>query len=1170
MTAKSSNHRRMTALRRHRTGPTWPRLLLVLVAVAALSSCDDTENARSVDRLNEQSYSYHYRDLDSTLRYAALAEERSDGYGDGRAEALNNKAFVETMRMQYDEAAAMLRDAVRATDSQIEQLVSDVQMMRLCQRRSQNKDFYLYMQSAQTRLNRIEEEYEVLNRHQRSRADYGRSEYYIVASTYFYYVGLTAQSTACIEAIDPSGSLAGDTAQIANYLYNIGSGGIIADDDASLVAQTEFDYLMRCYVLALEAGYPFWQANALQAISEHLLDDDVRRQLIDNNPQEIGYINSDRMPDTLLAGNLAQRALTLFSDYGDVYQTAGAYRTLGQCFFGIGDYSSALVCYEKALTTDTIVSRAPDLVASIREQMSLAHSALDDKVSSDESRNLYLDVHEYTRQDRQLEARIEQLRRSSRQLNVMLFFVILTLALVVTLLITFHRLRKKNERSHSAAELLEPLARWEQDNERSVAEDDEKREQIAEQTATARLQLADNKEKNLEQRAKLSLLNSIMPLINRITYNVARLRSGGEQETVREERYAYVAELADMIIDYNAVLTDWIQMRQGELNIHVESFALQELFDTVAKSRGEFAVKDITLAVKPTDSVVKADRTLTLFMINTIAENARKCTSPGGRVTVESNESDDYVEISVADTGIGMDEERLRTLFTRHLSPADYRSHGFGLLNCKGIIEKYRKTSTIFNVCLIDAESTPGEGSRFFFRLPKGLRRATSALMLALGMATATAQASPSDRYLQQAAVCADSAFSSNVKADYARTMTWADSVCIYLNIHYLEGRPDGTALMQMSNYRNETPAEIEWWQNDVDTYYDVILSMRNEAAVAALALHDWAAYEYNNSIYTQLFRMCSADNTLDEYIEQMQRAKSDKNVAITMLVILILMLVPAYYFLYLRHRIFRNVCIRRIQQINGILLSDDTARGKLERIERAYAASSTIRSRLPAFYDIVTTIRAALQKEITRKDERLDDMELAADELRRVAMERDNIYVSNSVLDNCLSTLKHETMYYPSRIRYLLDERDRSLDTVAELAEYYKELFEMLAAQAMRQVSATPYLDRDVLASLFDNLRALNRGNEPDYAKSRDGERYVAVTARMTALKLTEKEAQQLFTPYTCDVRSLLCMQAAREVGEQTGARGCGIRAYTADDGAAMIEITLTKAIWNTLKSSS
>ena len=70
----------------------------------------------------------------------------------------------------------------------------------------------------------------------------------------------------------------------------------------------------------------------MQAISERLQQPGQCARLIADNAVIMQYINVDDMPDSLLAGNLAQRALDLFTRYGDVYQMAGANRTLAECY----------------------------------------------------------------------------------------------------------------------------------------------------------------------------------------------------------------------------------------------------------------------------------------------------------------------------------------------------------------------------------------------------------------------------------------------------------------------------------------------------------------------------------------------------------------------------------------------------------------------------------------------------------------------------------------------------------------------------------------------------------------------------------------------------------------------------------------------------------------------
>ena len=89
--------------------------------------------------------------------------------------------------------------------------------------------------------------------------------------------------------------------------------------------------------------------------------------------------------------------------------------------------------------------------------------------------------------------------------------------------------------------------------------------------------------------------------------------------------------------------------------------------------------------------------------------------------------------------------------------------------------------------------------------------------------------------------------------------------------------------------------AELSWIRSGLPTNYHVILDLRNECAVAALALHQWSLYQSNNKVYTQLFREISADNTLDNYVHTMQQSENSKTVAVVLLILLLLQLPLAY-----------------------------------------------------------------------------------------------------------------------------------------------------------------------------------------------------------------------------------------------------------------------------------
>ncbi len=1181
------------------------------VVLAVLSACRPSERAKA-DRLNEMSYLFHYRNLDSTLCYARKSAQLAEeiGYDGGCAEALNHKAFVSIARMQYDLAFRQLDSITASSDNQIELLIADIQRMRLCQRMSKNKDFYTYREKALQRLKRIEEEENTLDQHQRDRMVYARSELNIITSTYYYYIGQEEPSIAALAQIDPDGEIKTDTAQWLNYLYNVGAGGIVTQGTQEEINQIEMENLFLCYNVSVQYGYPFWMANSLQAISEHLQTPKYRDRLIADNWPSFQILDIDNVADTLLAGNLAQRSLNLFDEYGDVYQTAGAYRTLAQCFWTINDYQSSLECLNEALSNDTAIFQAPDLVASIREQLSVVYAAVDDHAASDYNRELYLEKQDQTRQDRYFESRAEQLKKSVSQLNAMIVAIIILMGVGLLLLFFFSYWRKRDSQKDELSQLLMPLEKWKRDNEQYVALLNEKYEESEEQKTVAALRLEKNKILNLEQRAKISIVNGITPFIDRILHEIDRLRNLRESADVRKERYQYIAELSERISEYNSMLTQWIQLRQGEIGLHIESFPLQPLFDIVSHGKMGFQMKDISLDIRHTDLWVKADRTLTLFMINTIADNARKYTPAGGSVVIEATQGERHVEISISDNGAGMTPEQIEKAFSvEKKAVADEiiapgtgdvteRSHGFGLVNCKGIIEKYKKVSSLFSVCDISVESKIGEGSKFSIRLPKGIARMI-ALCVCVGSTFVSTQATTQQHaeILRKAAAFSDSTMACNQRNDYRATLQYADSVIKCLNHYHRLIRPHGRDTMVLVSGKAVLLPEVNWYHERLAMDYQVILNMRNSLAVAALALHQWPTYRYNNKVYTQLFKEMSADNTLEDYCRVMQKSQGNKMVAVIILIILSLLILLAYFLLYYRHHVYYRFCIEKVRDINQILLSDQTDEQKLVQIERAALRGDSKRNRdktamgyederLPVpLQSIVNQILNTLHNNMAFNQEQKNKIDMVEDEVRKINYEDGRLHICNSVLDNCLSTLKHETMYYPSRIRMLVDGGDENLEMTHETASYYKELYSILSIQAMRQVKSVEpecrpirigdlnislkdaaykdtYIlgDRVMVDYLLDILKKKAGTRQLEVSVVEKYEGYVNIGVSLPHESLTEEECLELFSPSMNNLPYLLCRQIVRDAGETSNSRGCGIIAEKDKEGI-IIWITLAKA---------
>ena len=165
-------------------------------------------------------------------------------------------------------------------------------------------------------------------------------------------------------------------------------------------------------------------------------------------------------------------------------------------------------------------------------------------------------------------------------------------------------------------------------------------------------------------------------------------------------------------------LLQWARSQTGRIAFSPERIDLSDLVENACHLLEENAAhKHIKLHCQAEpETGAFADRNMVLLILGNLITNAVKFTKEGGEIIVSAGYRDQRVEISVADTGIGMTREDLRQLFRLDgsLSRPGTRGEtgtGLGLIICKELVEKNRGK--------IWTESHVNKGSTFYFTLPR-------------------------------------------------------------------------------------------------------------------------------------------------------------------------------------------------------------------------------------------------------------------------------------------------------------------------------------------------------------------------------------------------------------------------------------------------------------------
>jgi len=189
-------------------------------------------------------------------------------------------------------------------------------------------------------------------------------------------------------------------------------------------------------------------------------------------------------------------------------------------------------------------------------------------------------------------------------------------------------------------------------------------------------------------------------------------------EIAESEKYArFINSSAENTLVLLDNLLKWAKSQTGQMTFKPQKISLSSVIcEVVEQSNSAAIAKEISLIHKQADEIkAYADEDILKTVLRNLISNAIKFTKTGGCIHIRVITKQEHVGISISDNGIGINKEKLKTLFntssnTSSPGTANEKGSGLGLVLCKEFVEKLGGS--------INVESEEGIGSNFKFTLP--------------------------------------------------------------------------------------------------------------------------------------------------------------------------------------------------------------------------------------------------------------------------------------------------------------------------------------------------------------------------------------------------------------------------------------------------------------------
>jgi len=164
-------------------------------------------------------------------------------------------------------------------------------------------------------------------------------------------------------------------------------------------------------------------------------------------------------------------------------------------------------------------------------------------------------------------------------------------------------------------------------------------------------------------------------------------------------------------------LLDLDKLESGFVDFVADKISVRDVVETsIGAIASLFQQKSIEVkrSIDPTLTIYADKERLVQVLINLLS-NATKYSAPKSTIIVDARVERDFVRISVTDSGRGIPQNKLDTVFERfrQVEAADQKVHrgtGLGLAIAKAIVEMHQGKMAV--------DSVEGKGSTFWFTIP--------------------------------------------------------------------------------------------------------------------------------------------------------------------------------------------------------------------------------------------------------------------------------------------------------------------------------------------------------------------------------------------------------------------------------------------------------------------